>query len=230
MEKTNLPRHIAFIMDGNGRWAKKRLLPRNMGHRAGVKALETVLDAAFSRGVEYVTVYAFSTENWTRPDQEVQGLFDLFLRYFETKFPEYRKKDVRVRFLGDASKLSPELRRACETMSRETAGCRSHTLLIALNYGGRDEILRAAQALAKSGEAFTPENFQKHLDTADVPDPDLVIRTSGEMRLSNFLLYQSAYSEFYFTDVLWPDFGPKELDQALTYYGSRHRRFGRSEA
>ena len=229
MEKRNIPRHIALIMDGNGRWAKKRLLPRNMGHRAGVRALEEVLDAAFGAGVETVTAYAFSTENWTRTDGEIQGLFDLFLRYFETKFPQYVEKDVSVRFIGDLSRLPESLIRACETMTRETSGCRGHTLVIALNYGGRDEILRAAKAVAAAGEEMTAGNFERHLDTAGLPDPDLIIRTSGEMRLSNFLAYQAAYAELYFTDVLWPDFGRAELEKALAAYARRKRRFGRAE-
>ena len=229
MENPKLPRHVAFIMDGNGRWAKKRLMPRIVGHRAGVKTLEKILDAAFAMGVDVVTAYAFSTENWRRPESEVRGLFDLFMTYFTTKFAAYKKKDVRVRFIGDIDGLPEELRRACAVMSRETADCKSHTLFLALNYGGRDEILRAAGELVRRGEEATPENFRKVLYTQDAPDPDLIVRTSGEMRVSNFLLYQSAYSEYYFTDTLWPDFDEAELKRAFADYAKRSRRFGRAE-
>lgn len=224
----NLPRHVAFIMDGNGRWAKKRLLPRNMGHRAGVKSLERVLEAAFGMGIEVVTVFAFSTENWNRSPEEVEGLFEILRNYFREHPGEYADRGIRVRFLGDLSRLPADLVEACGTIADRTAACTDRTLNIALNYGGRDEILRAVRLAAASGEEVTEERFKSYLYTGDLPDPDLIVRTSGEMRVSNFLLYQSAYSEYYFTDTLWPDFGAEELKTAVASYAGRKRRFGRA--
>ena len=224
----DLPRHIAFIMDGNGRWAKKRLLPRNMGHRAGVKSLEKVLEAAFGMGISIVTVFAFSTENWNRSREEVDGLFDILRNYFHAHPGEYAERGIRVNFLGDLSRLPADLIDACSVIAEKTSGCRDHLLNIALNYGGRDEILRAARLAAESGEKLTEDNFRRFLYTGDIPDPDLVVRTSGELRVSNFLLWQTAYSELYFTDTLWPDFGEKELKEAIEDYRHRSRRFGRA--
>ena len=224
--EAELPKHVAFIMDGNGRWAKKRLLPRNLGHRAGVKSLEKVLEAAFGMGIPMVTVFAFSTENWRRSAEEISGLFDILRDYFISHPDEYVKKGIRVCFLGDLSKLPEDLVAACERMAERTAHCETHRLNIALNYGGRDEILRAARLLCERGEEATEENFRKGLYTAGLPDPDLVVRTSGEMRLSNFLIFQTAYSEMYFTDTLWPDFNEKELCKAVDAFRKRDRRFG----
>lgn len=223
-----LPRHIAFIMDGNGRWAKKRLLPRNMGHRAGVKSLEKVLESAFGMGVSIVTVFAFSTENWNRSKEEVDGLFDILRNYFHSHPGEYAERGIRVKFLGDLSRLPADLIEACGVIADKTADCDKFQLNIALNYGGRDELLRAARLAAENGEELTEESFKKFLYTGDIPDPDLVVRTSGEMRVSNFLLYQTAYSELYFTDTLWPDFGERELKAAIEDYRKRSRRFGRA--
>lgn len=217
--------HIAFIMDGNGRWARLRGMPREYGHRFGVKAFRNVLDHCGKLGVEIVTVYAFSTENWKRPKKEVDAimkLMDHYLADFEKNIDQY---DMRLRFLGDKTPFEPKRRERMERLERLTAG-RARTLNIALNYGGRDEIVRACNRLLEKGERADEAAFAAALDTAGDPDPDLIIRTGGELRISNFLLWQAAYAELYFTDVLWPDFGPAELDAAVEDFYRRKRRYG----
>lgn len=233
MEEKKVPKHIAFILDGNGRWAKKRFLPRNAGHAAGSKNVEKVCELAWNKGVKYVTMYAFSTENWSRPDSEVDALMNLLHVYVQDCMKKCKKNNMRVRFIGDLSKIRPDLVAEIRELEETSKIYTGLNLQIALNYGGRDEIVRAVRKVCtevKEGD-LNPEDLkeadiEKYLDTADIPDPDLMIRTSGEQRLSNYLLWQLAYAEFYFTDVFWPDFGEKDLDLALEYYASRDRRFG----
>ena len=217
--------HIAFIMDGNGRWARSRGMPREYGHRFGVKAFQTVLDHCEKLGIDTVTVYAFSTENWRRPKKEVDAimkLMDHYLADFEKNIDRY---DMRLRFLGDKTPFEQKRRERMERLEQLTAG-RARVLNIALNYGGRDEIVRACNRLIEKGERVDEAAFGEALDTAGDPDPDLIIRTGGELRISNFLLWQAAYAELYFTDVLWPDFGPAELDAAIEDFYGRRRRYG----
>lgn len=228
-----VPTHIAIIMDGNGRWAKKRGLPRTAGHKVGAEAFRTIANYAKSIGLKYLTVYAFSTENWKRSEEEVNAIMDLLETYLRELIRDMDKNRVRFCFFGDLTRLSPELQaEAAETMerSKQYDGVQVN---FCLNYGSRAEILRAAQSFAAkcaAGEAkpedLTEEGFSDLLYSAGVPDPDLIIRPSGEIRISNFLLWQSAYSEYYFTDTLWPDFGPRQLDEAIEAYNHRSRRFG----
>jgi len=251
-----LPRHIAIIMDGNGRWAKRRALPRSAGHAAGAETFRRVATYCKDIGIEYLTVYAFSTENWKRPADEIGTIMDLLEKYLHEALGKMERDRVKMKFLGDVSILSPKLRELIaetEELSKKFDGVQVN---ICLNYGSRAEIIRAAEryaqeryaaecqaselhtpdhpatedsAIAASSEArpaLTEETFSKYLYTADIPDPDLIIRPSGEMRLSNFLLWQSAYSEYYFTDVLWPDFDEHELDRAIAAYQKRDRRYG----
>lgn len=230
---TRLPRHIAIIMDGNGRWAKRRGLPRQAGHGAGAETFRTIATYCKEIGIEYLTVYAFSTENWKRPPEEVSAIMGLLKRYLLEAIEKMERDRVKMRFWGDLSPLPEELRLLCrqtEEISKRYDGVQVN---ICLNYGGRDEILRAAKAFAMDcaeGKAdpnhLTEVGFSRYLYSEDVPDPDLVIRPSGELRLSNFLPWQSAYAEFYFTDVLWPDFSKEELLRALAAYQGRKRRFG----
>lgn len=231
-EKPKPPRHIAIIMDGNGRWAKKRGLPRTAGHAAGAEAFRRIANYCRTLGVEYLTVYAFSTENWKRSEEEVGGIMKLLRRYLEEALRDMDKNRVCFRFFGDLSRLSPELRQLCQDAERRSEGY-DVQVNFCLNYGGRDEILRAAKRLcrdAASGmitpDTLTEEQFGSYLDSAGVPDPELIIRPSGEERISNFLLWQSAYSELVFMDVLWPDFSPQDLDRAIEEYHRRNRRFG----
>ena len=237
MEYNNtLPRHIAIIMDGNGRWAKKRGLPRKMGHAAGAETFRRIATYCKNLGVEYLTVYAFSTENWKRPPDEVNGLMNLFAKTMLAELDGLHEEGVRVATIGDTSALPEKTARAFSDAWEKTKNNTGMTLVIAVNYGSRAEILEAAQrsideALAAVAEGKQPEPltetaFESRLYTADIPDPDLLIRTSGEMRISNFLLWQIAYTEFYFTDVLWPDFDRYEFLRALLYYQHRDRRFG----
>ena len=229
----HLPRHVAIIMDGNGRWAKKRGLPRTAGHAAGAENFRTIATYCKEIGLEYLTVYAFSTENWKRPEEEVSAIMGLLRKYLLEAIGRMERDRVKMHFFGDLSPLSEELRALCmetEEISKRYEGCQVN---ICLNYGGRDEILRAARAFSRDcaeGKSdpnhLTEEQFSRYLFSAGVPDPDLVIRPSGEVRISNFLLWQSAYAEFYFTDVLWPDFSKEELHRALAAYQSRSRRFG----
>ena len=228
-----LPRHIAIIMDGNGRWAKKRGLPRTAGHAAGAETFRTIATYCKDIGLEYLTVYAFSTENWKRPAEEVGAIMGLLRKYLLEAIGRMERDKVKMEFFGDLSPLTPELRQLCERtreISRHYDGCQVN---ICLNYGGRDELMRAARAYARDcleGKAdpdhLTEDQFGSYLFSRGVPDPDLVIRPSGEVRISNFLLWQSAYSEFYFTDVLWPDFSKNDLLQALADYQHRSRRYG----
>ncbi|MDD4369713.1 MAG: isoprenyl transferase [Anaerostipes sp.] len=233
MEQLNVPNHIAIILDGNGRWAKKRYLPRNVGHAQGSKAVEKIIEDAHNLGVKYLTVYAFSTENWTRPQDEVNALMKLLRDYLKTCIKRANKNNMRVRVIGDITRLDEDLRDKIEELERVSKNNTGINFSIALNYGSRDEMIRAMKAMYQdlqkgilSEDEITETTYEKYLDTKDLPDPDLLIRTSGEERLSNFLLWQLAYTEFYFTDVLWPDFNKKELQKAIEYYNGRDRRFG----
>jgi len=229
----HLPRHIAIIMDGNGRWAKRRGLPRTAGHAAGAENFRTIATYCKEIGLEYLTVYAFSTENWKRPEDEVAAIMGLLKKYLLEAIGQMERDRVKMKFFGDLNPLSDELKELCirtEEISTHYDGCQVN---ICLNYGGRDEILRAARSLARecaegrrTAESLTEADLSARLFSAGVPDPDLVIRPSGELRLSNFLLWQSAYAEFYYTDVLWPDFSKEELHRALAAYQARSRRFG----
>ena len=233
VDMSRLPRHVAIIMDGNGRWAKKRGLPRKAGHAAGAETFRTIATYAKELGLEYLTVYAFSTENWKRPEDEVSSIMCLLERYLHEAIETMAKDKVKMAFFGDLSPLSPKLRDLCrqtEEISKGYDGCQVN---ICFNYGGRAELIRAAAEFARQcqqglarPEDLTEEKLGNLLYSAGVPDPDLVIRPSGEVRISNFLLWQSAYSEFYFTDVLWPDFTKEELLRAIADYQNRSRRFG----
>ena len=226
VDMSRLPRHIAIIMDGNGRWAKKRGLPRTAGHKVGAEVFRKIATYCKNLGVEYLTVYAFSTENWKRPAEEVDTLMALFKNYMLEAIDTMERDHIRLQFFGDMSAVSPELQALVERtneMSRHIEGFQAN---ICLNYGGRDEILQAARECTAAGEELTEENFAKHLYSAGVPDPELIIRPSGEIRLSNFLLWQCAYSELYFCDTLWPDFDERTLDAAIIDYQKRDRRFG----
>lgn len=234
MSEKNL-QHIAFIMDGNGRWATARGLPRLEGHRQGVEAVRRVCDALIERGVGFATFYAFSTENWKRPEDEVSGLFNLMRLYFKQEMKSLGKKGIQVKFIGDrrVGKLADDIIALMAEVEAMTAANTKLTVQFAINYSGRDELVRAAQRVAEDVEAGTlapsslvPSILASYLDTAGVPDPDLVIRTSGEQRISNFMLWQLAYAELYFTPVAWPDFCATELDEALEVFSGRERRFG----
>lgn len=225
-EEKKVPRHIGFIMDGNGRWAKLRGKSRSYGHKKGADVIEEVVSACFDEGVEAVSLYAFSTENWSRPKEEIDTIFDLlekFLRRYENKLVNER---IRLIISGDLSEISEKLRNRSISVMKNTERFVGKTLNIAINYGGRAEIVRAAKLLSETGEPITEENLAGRLYTTGLPDIDLVVRTSGESRLSNFFLWQCAYAELYFTDVLWPDFGTEELKKALDWFAGRKRRFG----
>ncbi len=232
MNKLPVPRHIAIIMDGNGRWAKNRGLPRTAGHAAGAEAFRKIANYCRSIGVEYLTVYAFSTENWKRSEEEVGGIMRLLGAYLKEALRDMEKNKVRFCFFGDLSRLSPQLQKLClEAQDRS----KDYEIQVnfCLNYGGRDEIVRAAKTFAldvaegkRNPEELTEDILSDYLYSAGVPDPELIIRPSGEMRTSNFLLWQSAYSEYVFMNVLWPDFGPAELDEAIAEFHRRNRRFG----
>ena len=221
----NVPRHVAIIMDGNGRWAMQRGKRRGEGHVAGAKTLGKVLRWCGDRDIRYLTVYAFSTENWKRPKEEVDGLMDLFVRMLKSKTLDFMRNRVRFRMIGRRGDLSGKLLKEINRLEEKTRHF-EREFIVAISYGGRAEIVDAVNAAMKRGEPITEETFRQHLYAPDVPDPDLVIRTSGELRISNFLLWETAYSEFYFTDVLWPDFTEAELDKALSEYATRHRRKG----
>ena len=221
----NVPQHVAMIMDGNGRWATQRGKKRGEGHRAGAKTLGDVLTWCGDRGIRYLTVYAFSTENWKRPKEEVDGLMSLFVRMLKSKEKDFVKNKVRFRMIGRRGDLSQNLQEVIAKLEAKTAHF-ERQFLVAISYGGRAEIVDAMNAAIRAGEPVTEETFRQYLYATDVPDPDLVIRTSGELRTSNFLLWESAYSEYYFTDTLWPDFSEAELDKALEAYAQRHRRKG----
>ena len=221
-----LPRHIAIIMDGNGRWAKKRGLPRTAGHKVGAEVFRDIATYCQELGVRYLTIFAFSTENWKRPKDEVDTLMSLLEQYLQEAIDTMERDLIRLKVLGDVAGLSPNLQRMIGETNAISAHYQGFQANICLNYGGRAEILRAARLCAESGEEWTEENFQKYLWSAGIPDPDLIIRPSGELRLSNFLLWQCTYSEFYFCDTLWPDFTRKDLDKAIADYQHRDRRFG----
>ena len=231
-EKKPVPKHIAIIMDGNGRWAKQRGLPRTAGHAAGGEAFRRIANYCRTLGVRYLTVYAFSTENWKRSEEEVAGIMRLLGKYLQEALRDMEKNRVRFRFFGDLSKLSPQLQKLCYDAESRSADY-DVQVNFCLNYGGRDEIVRGAKCFAwdvaegrRKPEELTEEVLSGYLYSADVPDPELIIRPSGEMRISNFLLWQSAYSEFVFMNVLWPDFSPQDLDAAIEEYHRRNRRFG----
>ena len=226
------PRHIAIIMDGNGRWAKKRGLPRTAGHAAGAEAFRRTANYCRTLGVEYLTVYAFSTENWKRSTEEVAGIMKLLGAYLKEALEDMEKNRVRFKFFGDLSRLSPELQKLCLDAESRSADY-DVQVNFCLNYGGRDEIVKATQAFARDvaagkrqPEELTEEILSDYMYSAGVPDPELIIRPSGELRTSNFLLWQSAYSEYVFMDILWPDFQPQDLDAAIAQFHSRNRRFG----
>lgn len=232
-EDSRVPRHIAIILDGNGRWAKKRGLPRTAGHAVGAETFRKIATYCKDIGVQYLTVYAFSTENWRRPQEEVSTIMKLLGNYLQEAIDTMEKEHIRLKIFGDTAALSAELRamvERTEEISRRFEGIQAN---ICLNYGGRDEILHAARryaedyAAGKADAELTEEGFASYLYSAGVPDPDLLIRPGGEQRISNFLLWQCAYAEFYFTDVLWPDFTPEELDRAIEAFNSRDRRYGR---
>ena len=217
-------RHVAIIMDGNGRWAKRRALPRVMGHKRGVEAVRTLVRSLESTGIECLTLYAFSSENWKRPEEEVSDLMNLMRNFIRTDLDEFVEKGVRLKIVGDWRALDADIVRMLEDALERTANG-THTVAVALNYGSQQEIVQAAQAAAREGE-ITPEAIERHLFTADLPPIDLLIRTSGEVRLSNFLLWQMAYAEMIFVDTLWPDFTPQHLQAALDDFAKRERRYG----
>ena len=218
-------RHIAFIMDGNGRWAKKRGMPREFGHREGAKVFRRVVEYCGELGIECVTVYAFSTENWKRPENEVKAIMQLFTEYMNEAFRVFAENGLRIRFIGDRSRFDCEMVSEMEKLEQDSAQ-NPKVLNVAFNYGGREDILQAAKALQAQGAELTEENLTAALYTGSCPEPDLVVRTGGEMRISNFLLWQSAYAELYFTDTLWPDMREKDVDAAIEAFRKRNRRYG----
>ncbi len=229
-----IPQHVAIILDGNGRWAKAKGMPRTYGHTAGAKNVETVAKAANDMGIKYLTLYAFSTENWNRPQDEVAALMSLLDNYLKTCLKTAKKNNMRVRVIGDIHRLDQKMQEKIITLEAESSEYTGLNLTIAINYGSRDEMIRAMKHMTRdiAGDKLgideiTEEVFAGYLDTSDIPDPDLLIRTSGEQRLSNYLLWQLAYSEFYFTNVPWPDFHENELKQAVEAYNSRDRRYGK---
>ena len=232
VENLTIPQHVAIILDGNGRWAKKRGLPRNLGHAQGFATVEKTVFHAADLGIKYLTVYGFSTENWKRPAEEVSGLMTLFRAYMKRLLKTALENDARVLMIGERSRFPQDIIDGINELEEKTKDNSRITFTIAINYGGRDEITRAVNKMileAKDGtltEPVTEQVIAQHLDTKLIPDPDLLIRTSGEQRLSNYLIWQSAYAELYFTDVLWPDFSKEDLIEAIRYYNTRDRRFG----
>ena len=228
-----VPQHIAIILDGNGRWAKSKGMPRNYGHAQGSKNVERICEEAWRMGIKYLTVYAFSTENWNRPDSEVSALMTLLRNYMKTCLKTAAKNDMKIRVIGDIQPLDDDIKNRIRELESATVNNGGLNFTIALNYGSRDELIRAARKMARDcadgkleADDIDESVFESYLDTHGIPDPDLMIRTSGEQRLSNYLLWQLAYSEFYFTDVPWPDFTKEELVKAIEEYNHRHRRFG----
>lgn len=228
-----IPQHVAIILDGNGRWAKSKGMPRNYGHTMGAKNVEVICRAAHDLGISYLTFYAFSTENWNRPENEVSALMKLLNSYLKNCIKTADKNNMRVRVIGDVTRLDENMQKQIRDLEEASKHNDGLNFQIALNYGSRDEMLRAMRKMVLDHEQgrlevsdITEETFDNYLDTHDIPDPDLLIRTSGEQRLSNFLLWQLAYSEFYFTEVPWPDFSPEELKKAIEVYNSRDRRYG----
>lgn len=237
MKEKKIPAHVAIILDGNGRWAKKRGMPRTFGHLKGCDNVELVCREAFDLGIKYITMYAFSTENWKRPKKEVDELMRLLAKYMKDAKKLSVKNNMRLRIIGDRSGLTQELNRLIEDLEEISKDFTGLQLQIAVNYGGRDDLRRAFRKMVEEArregkslldleEEITEEKISKMLDTAELPDPDLMIRTSGEIRLSNYLIWQLAYAEYFFTDTLWPDFGRKDLEEALEFYNKRDRRFG----
>lgn len=225
-----VPQHVAIILDGNGRWAKSKGMPRNYGHVQGAKNVETILAAAHDMGIKYVTMYAFSTENWNRPKEEVDALMSLLHNYMKTCLRTAKKNNMRCRVIGDVRRLDEPTQKRIQELEEASKDYDGLNFTIAINYGSRDEIRRAVQAIVADGvkaEAVDEALIASYLDTKELPDPDLMIRTSGEQRLSNYLLWQLAYAEFYFTDVPWPAFTPEDLAKAVEYYSARDRRFGK---
>lgn len=229
----NIPQHVAIILDGNGRWAKAKGMPRNYGHAQGSKNVGKICEEAWRMGIKYLTVYAFSTENWNRPKEEVNALMKLLRNYMKTCLKTAAKNDMKVRVIGDITKLDEDIQKRILELEEATKNNGGLNFQIAINYGSRDEITRAVRTLAedvKEGKLMPEEVneacIERYLDTHDIPDPDLLIRTSGEQRLSNYLLWQLAYTEFYFTDVPWPDFSKQELEKAIEQYNRRDRRYG----
>ena len=228
-ERTNIPRHVCVIMDGNGRWAKKRLLPRVMGHKRGLTALENLAARCAELGVEYLTVFAFSTENWRRPEDEVSFLMKLFLQALGGKVAKMHQNNLRLKVIGNRSRFPAAIVAGIEAAERLTANNTGLTLTVAADYGGRWDILQAANQLIAEGKSeITEEDLSQRLSLAEAPEPDLFIRTGGETRISNFMLWQMAYAEFYFPDALWPDFDATEFDRAISSFRVRERRFGRT--
>jgi undecaprenyl diphosphate synthase len=232
-ENLNIPAHVAIILDGNGRWAKEKGMPRNYGHMQGAKAVEDILVDARDLGIKYLTVYAFSTENWNRPEAEVSALMTILRNYLKTSIKKSMKNNVRCRVIGERSKLSEDIQAAINKLEEETAGNTGLVFTIAINYGSRDEIKRAMCRIADrvaageiSSSDITEQMISDNLDTSYLPDPDLLIRTCNEQRISNFLLWQCAYTEFYYTPVAWPDFDKQELLKAVESYSGRNRKFG----
>lgn len=228
-----IPQHVAIILDGNGRWARSKGMPRNYGHAQGSKNVETICREAWNMGIKYLTVYAFSTENWKRPQDEVDALMKLLRQYLKDCIRRSTKNNMCVKVIGDISPLAEDMKESIRELEEATKDNTGLHFQVALNYGSRDEMLRGIKELCRDvaegkykGTEITEELFSSYLDTKGIPDPDLMIRTSGEERLSNFMLWQLAYSEFYFTDVLWPDFDKKELQKAIDHYNARDRRFG----
>jgi len=228
-----IPKHVAIIMDGNGRWAKERHLPRALGHSAGAKNVERICEDAWNLGIKYLTVYAFSTENWKRSEDEVSALMKLLKQYMEGCIEKSARNNMRVRVIGDISRLSEDMQQAIRKLEDFSKDFDGLQFQVALNYGGRDEIVRAVKRLTRdmalkdlSEDDIDEDMLSSYMDTSDIPDPDLLIRTSGEQRISNFMLWQLAYSEMYFTDAYWPDFDKEELIKAIDYYGGRERRYG----
>ena len=224
-----IPQHVAIILDGNGRWAKAKGMPRNYGHVQGAKNVERICEDAYHMGIKYLTVYAFSTENWRRSRDEVDALMKLLRNYMKTCVKTAKKNHMRVRVIGDKTGLAKDIQDSIANLERESRNQDGLNFTIAINYGSRDEICRAVKKIAEEGirpEEITEEVISAHLDTAGIPDPDLLIRTSGEQRLSNYLMWQLAYAEFYFTDLPWPDFSKEELSKAIEKYNQRERRYG----
>lgn len=222
-----IPNHIAFIMDGNGRWAKKRLLPRKVGHREGVKALQRVVDICRDFNIKAVSFYAFSTENWSRPQDEIEALFGMVKKFADEELPRYAKDNYIVKFMGDITALPSDVKESLDRIANDVKNNTGMIVNIGLNYGGRDEIVMAANKVLTDGLPLTKENIDKYLYTAGIGDPDIIVRSSGEQRLSNFMLWQSAYSELIFRKELWPDFDKNVIESILTEYSSRDRRFGK---
>ena len=232
-EEKRIPQHVAIIMDGNGRWAQQHGRPRSEGHAAGIEPVRKVLREAVKQGVKYLTLYVFSTENWGRPQEEVDALMELFCQSVARETPELQRQGIRIRMIGDRTRFSQKVQDALALAEEQTAACEALTLILALNYSSRDEIVRTAKKIASQvaqgglrAENITEQTISDALDTATYPDPDLIIRTGGDLRLSNFMLWQASYAELYFPQVLWPDFTEADFDLALTEYARRERRFG----